>query len=151
MASNHTPLYLLVLISILISLILALMARRCCVPSKGSRCCCMGPRRRQEEMELDDLSNLWAVCFLSQTWPSSFHTWPRSDNAASQSCSRCDPAGAVWIEMCPDTGRLGVFTCTFTYFSFFFSLSPLFSLRWLNGPKRKRKNSQCSVKSMTGE
>lgn len=26
-----------------------------------------------------------------------------------------------------------------------------FSLRWLNGPKRKRKNSQCSVKSMTGE
>lgn len=28
---------------------------------------------------------------------------------------------------------------------------PLLFLRWLNGPKRKRKNSQCSVKSMTGE
>lgn len=40
---------------------------------------------------------------------------------------------------------------------FSFSLSSLcpsrfsLSLRWLNGPKRKRKNSQCSVKSMTGE
>uniref|UniRef100_A0A665WHL0 Thyroid hormone receptor alpha-B n=1 Tax=Echeneis naucrates TaxID=173247 RepID=A0A665WHL0_ECHNA len=30
------------------------------------------------------------------------------------------------------------------------SLDPFCSLRWLNGPKRKRKNSQCSVKSMTG-
>lgn len=37
--------------------------------------------------------------------------------------------------------------------AFSFSLSSRFSLslRWLNGPKRKRKNSQCSVKSMTGE
>lgn len=40
---------------------------------------------------------------------------------------------------------------------FLFPLSSLcpsrfsLSLRWLNGPKRKRKNSQCSVKSMTGE
>lgn len=36
-----------------------------------------------------------------------------------------------------------------TFIYIFFSL--FFSLRWLNGPKRKRKNSQCSVKSMTGE
>lgn len=39
--------------------------------------------------------------------------------------------------------------CTNT--NLFLSVSLLFFSRWLDGPKRKRKNSQCSVKSMSGK
>ncbi len=97
-----------------------------------------------------------------QTCTDCFHTWLGADHIASQNNTRCEPCDDVFFlrtlicvfVMHPDEERYSIFTCTFTYCIFFFSLlslSLLFSLRWLNGPKRKRKNSQCSVKSMTGE
>lgn len=88
------------------------------------------------------------------------------DVSVSQTPSRCDLSDSAQTVMC--LAYLAIYflydlhTYSFTEISVVYLQAlivplclslfvPLLFLRWLNGPKRKRKNSQCSVKSMTGE